>query len=1346
MPGYGVMISNPQSGPKGVDYRGSVWGSPIPLSAGFRRLNGAVLWAGPQRRTEEVPSYIPHADGSAVSTAIAWNVRQSFAVALGYRLNPNDSAPLVRRIWIDGVLVWDNGTGSPVVFSSVDERYIPAGARNASGVWVVQSGAVGDGTMVFPNYNESKLVFRFHDGNEDQIPDPEILADKGSLAPSYRGLMYMVISDLIVAQGTLARVTPAPVFPAVSVELADGSITTSELHNFRMIAGSYPIPFFGQVKMSDFDRRLICTVNPRLSSAPSTVNFYDMDTATQLSQYVIADGGDTIGATDNFCTWDRLNGIIYTARSNRMACSLSETGVVISNSLEGAIGPASADGGPPDEDEPMVKCSSLHHGAVDYVVSANDIQPVLFAAIQGGFAMAMKVGKDGTMPTSVPFESFYQSPGQFPAICPFKIWERAVDEHLSYQDVAFLITTRWVFLGGGAPTVEIVYVNITAGVAKILGRQRIYDGVHPTLSLVSAFVDAEGHICIRDDNGDTGITTYTRLSVDYGSPDFSEAPGWRGIFPRVGGPLYDHKPANMVSDAWEKNTLVNSELSAGTAVMAGNGMFNIKDGTVTAIGAGLTNSGEHIWDSQAGVLFFHGTYGADELPLQTFAGQGMRFKQVWSGINGTIGSLSATLGYLATAAGFSLSNVTIDTKLTDQVPGVVITKPYSVSQLFNDIAAVYDFTYFNSGGTLKFERNSNNPLVATGQLTFTGLPTDAQTVTIGTFVYRFKNTPSAPFDVKIGVDTNVATLDAVEKTEKNLFAAIKGDIGLADSVDGFFAGTTAHTKVSVEQNIDSATLYGFRKIDIRSNLSGTAGNSIVTTETATNVSFGAATLTGGEEPPVPVADITLADLAHVSENQLTPDDALVTMILPEGMGQLAAQINYYALEQTYSPLSQVYTPDNRGDELVSSVNTVVYDLPFVMSTSEAYARASKTAIRAGDNVVMQNFRLPQSFLLLEPTDIVTVTIAPYAYTVKLDECTFNGDFSTSYTAANYLFRTDIPVSGSDVGSSLPQDVATSSDAIPVVLDTPVLDPAQGTIAGAISLMDGVRAYRTGFQSALLSYKELDEYINVFTTSQDVKWGTFASMPTAVAPYYRTVEDSIDIVSKTIAVSDVASASYYDFVAGVNCLAIGRPGHWEYVYFRDVTWLSDKVVRVTGLIRAQRGTDAFVTHNPSDVVLLVASGAASFNSALRPQAADVAKVGDVFTYRAIGVPSTRDPVEQANTIKGYELYPFSPCSLAAAPGASSSVDLSWVRRDRLNTEYVTNPTILSETSEAYELEILSGSTVVRTVTGLTSPTWNYSSANQTTDGFTPPVTSIKFRVYQMGELGRGFPGEETVDVN
>ena len=66
--------------------------------------------------------------------------------------------------------------------------------------------------------------------------------------------------------------------------------------------------------------------------------------------------------------------------------------------------------------------------------------------------------------------------------------------------------------------------------------------------------------------------------------------------------------------------------------------------------------------------------------------------------------------------------------------------------------------------------------------------------------------------------------------------------------------------------------------------------------------------------------------------------------------------------------------------------------------------------------------------------------------------------------------------------------------------------------------------------------------------------------------------------------------------------------------------------------------------------------------------------------------------------------------------------------------------LGETAESWDIEILNGGgAMVRTVSGIGAATWTYTAAMQTAD-FGALVTSLRLRVFQNGQLGRGAPAE------
>jgi hypothetical protein len=115
-----------------------------------------------------------------------------------------------------------------------------------------------------------------------------------------------------------------------------------------------------------------------------------------------------------------------------------------------------------------------------------------------------------------------------------------------------------------------------------------------------------------------------------------------------------------------------------------------------------------------------------------------------------------------------------------------------------------------------------------------------------------------------------------------------------------------------------------------------------------------------------------------------------------------------------------------------------------------------------------------------------------------------------------------------------------------------------------------------------------------------------------------------------------------------------------------------------------------------------------------------------------------------TFTGVGLRPYSPVHIAGARDASGNLTISWIRRDRdpASDSWEQTEIPMSEASEAYQIDILNGGTVVRTLTAST-PSAVYSAAQQTVD-FGGAQASVTIRVYQMSQaFGRGSPSAATV---
>lgn len=120
---------------------------------------------------------------------------------------------------------------------------------------------------------------------------------------------------------------------------------------------------------------------------------------------------------------------------------------------------------------------------------------------------------------------------------------------------------------------------------------------------------------------------------------------------------------------------------------------------------------------------------------------------------------------------------------------------------------------------------------ATGTLTFTGIPTAGETLTVGGKTYTWASPVGAANTVLIGA----TTADCIS----NLVAAINAGAGAGTA---YGTGTTANTDAGAQIYLDP-------QMTLNAVTIGTAGNAVATTSTTANATFDNATLTGGQDIP-----------------------------------------------------------------------------------------------------------------------------------------------------------------------------------------------------------------------------------------------------------------------------------------------------------------------------------------------------------------------------------------------------------------------------------------------------------------------------------------------------------------
>jgi hypothetical protein len=212
--------------------------------------------------------------------------------------------------------------------------------------------------------------------------------------------------------------------------------------------------------------------------------------------------------------------------------------------------------------------------------------------------------------------------------------------------------------------------------------------------------------------------------------------------------------------------------------------------------------------------------------------------------------------------------------------------------------------------------------------------------------------------------------------------------------------------------------------------------------------------------------------------------------------------------------------------------------------------------------------------------------------------------------------------------------------------------------------------------------------------------------------------------------------------GANAAAVlNAAGDWEILQFANADLIDDKTYRVSRLLRGQAGSD-YAIASP------LAAGApfVLLDDHLIPLASGLGALDRAIDLRIVATGRSHDdPSALALTVtpRATALMPLSPVHVSASR-ESDGIHVSWIRRTRRDGDTWGIEVPLGEDSEAYTLDILSGASVVRSIS-CTSPLALYASADELAD-FGAPQTILHGRVVQMSStVGRGHPADFTLTL-
>jgi len=409
--------------------------------------------------------------------------------------------------------------------------------------------------------------------------------------------------------------------------------------------------------------------------------------------------------------------------------------------------------------------------------------------------------------------------------------------------------------------------------------------------------------------------------------------------------------------------------------------------------------------------------------------------------------------------------------------------------------------------------------------------------------------------------------------------------------------------------------------------------------------------------------------------------------------------------------------------------------PLAVPTEEADRRCRRALMEAWVGRETLTASLPPSRLALDPGDVISLAHDARLVSYRL------GRVSDAGARAIEAIRTDAAIYDLPPGQVRPAKLPGTTIFGPaevVFLDLPQISEAvsahQPYAAVFAKPWYGAAAVWSSASQAGFTLRDI--------IGQPAQMGTLAAeLPSG--PVWRFDHGNellIDLSSGML-----TSVTDTELFAGANSLAIEAPfGIWEIVQAGNIELVAPGRYRLTRLLRGQRGTeDAIGDPTPAGARVIL------LNAALQPLSISEADLGLPWNWRvgpASAAPSDALMAALTFTAEGRGWKPFAPCQLRMRKESNGDLALRWTQRSRsLSADsWVLAEAPLVEASESYDLEILAGATVVRTVLGLTTSAFIYEIATQATD-FGSPVSSLTLRVYQLGALGRGAAFEQTISI-
>lgn len=419
-------------------------------------------------------------------------------------------------------------------------------------------------------------------------------------------------------------------------------------------------------------------------------------------------------------------------------------------------------------------------------------------------------------------------------------------------------------------------------------------------------------------------------------------------------------------------------------------------------------------------------------------------------------------------------------------------------------------------------------------------------------------------------------------------------------------------------------------------------------------------------------------------------------------------------------------------EATLSKETLSLDMPIVFSDQIARNIADIRLFSDWAGRSSYRFSLPMKYAKLDPADVVAVTVAGVTHRMRIISIQLESPRVFAIEAvADDISTYDFYSQPGASAQLLQQNLNIPATRLEL-LDIPAfpgddVDKSMLRIAaiGQSGNWTGAGIYRSDDSGATYN-RVLD------ITAPSIIGNTEGALGIGSTTLF---DDTNSVTVLLMGTGELQSATELAVLNGANAAVIGH----EIIQFKTATMVAPGKYTLTGLLRGRLGTEWAVYGH------VVGERFVFLDGSITRQVIGNTMIGLARSYKAVTFNNTLASATAQNfTYSGAALKPYSPVHIEGTRDGAGNLSMTWIRRTRLGGSWQDGIDVpLNEEVEAYEVDIMNGGNVVRTISGLSTSAASYSAAEQTAD-FGSPQASVSVRIYQMsGIVGRGYPGADNI---